>query len=190
MPGSFDGKVVLVTGAAMGLGAGIAAAFAAEGGSRRPARPGRAGVERDGEADHRRRRPGRRDRRRRQQVGDGGTRGQTLVSEFGGPRRPGQQCRRRPLRRPAAVLRGGLGLRPGHQPQGHVPDVPLRDPRVPEARQGRDRERRLRAGVLEPSGRRGVLGLEGRGSWPSPGPSRSITRGKGSASTPSRRGAS
>jgi NAD(P)-dependent dehydrogenase (short-subunit alcohol dehydrogenase family) len=31
MPGSFEGKVVLVTGAAMGLGAGIAAAFAAEG---------------------------------------------------------------------------------------------------------------------------------------------------------------
>ena len=31
MPGSFDGKVVLVTGAAMGLGAGIATAFAAEG---------------------------------------------------------------------------------------------------------------------------------------------------------------
>jgi NAD(P)-dependent dehydrogenase (short-subunit alcohol dehydrogenase family) len=31
MPGSFDGKIVLVTGAAMGLGAGIARAFAAEG---------------------------------------------------------------------------------------------------------------------------------------------------------------
>jgi NAD(P)-dependent dehydrogenase (short-subunit alcohol dehydrogenase family) len=33
MPGSFDGKAVLVTGAAMGLGAGIATAFAAEGAS-------------------------------------------------------------------------------------------------------------------------------------------------------------
>jgi NAD(P)-dependent dehydrogenase (short-subunit alcohol dehydrogenase family) len=31
MPGSFDGKVVLVTGAAMGLGAAFATAFAAEG---------------------------------------------------------------------------------------------------------------------------------------------------------------
>src|SRR6476646_3825201 len=30
MPGSFDGKVVLVTGAAMGLGAAFAKAFAAE----------------------------------------------------------------------------------------------------------------------------------------------------------------
>src|SRR5262249_4310348 len=31
MPGSFDGKVALVTGAAMGLGAAFATAFAAEG---------------------------------------------------------------------------------------------------------------------------------------------------------------
>ena len=118
MPGSFDGKVVLVTGAAMGLGAGIAAAFAAEGGAVGLRRPERAGVERDGEA-----------------ITDAGGRAvaivgdvsesetaeravETLVSEFGGLDVLVNNAGVVRYGDLAALLRGGLGLRPGHQPQG------------------------------------------------------------------------
>ena len=93
---------------------------------RGPARRRRPGAREDGRRDHRGRRTGTRLRRRRAASRDvGATRVTRLVEEFGGLDI---------LVNNAGVVRygvlptlhrGGLGLRPRHQPQGDVPDVAL-----------------------------------------------------------------
>ena len=77
-------------------------------------------------------------------------------------RHPRQQCRRGRRRSGGDAVRGDLGLEPGHQPEGHVPDVPGGDPRHEAPARRAHHQRRVVRGDHAHRRGRGLRRFQGR----------------------------